>query len=235
GIDPLPWESWRDSTANVDGTGGISAHDAGMILQYSAGIISDFSAGFMKSVSMASVTVDVVDGHIVFYSTGELLGLNLHTTNENEILGTPEVLKEDFMSAFNITGATYRIGLCTASSPSDGDAVMKIPFSRSGSVTFNMIVNTEESVVTVNLATSLVESLCDQIEIYPNPVTDKLKISGLTGPAVARIYNIHGQLLLTANSDRHTGEIDLSDLSAGLYLIMFEMNKETVVKRFLKE
>ena len=112
---------------------------------------------------------------------------------------------------------------------------MKIPFKHSGSLTFHMMVNAEERDMTIDLATGMVESVCNQIEIYPNPVTDKLKIRGLTDPVVARIFNIHGQLLFTANTEGHTREIDLSDLSAGYYIIMLETNKETVVKRFLRE
>ncbi|MCK4751691.1 MAG: T9SS type A sorting domain-containing protein, partial [Bacteroidales bacterium] len=231
-IDPLPWENWRDSTANVDATAGITANDAAMILQYSAGIIPDFSAGSKKSVSLANVNVEVVNDDIVFYSNGELLGLNISTTNENEILGTPEVLAEDFMSAFNISGSTFKIGPCTASSPSDGVAVMKIPFNKSGSVTFHMIVNTNESNVTVDLVTGLVETEDQQIAMYPNPVTDKLRICGLAGPAVARIYNVHGRMLISANTEGSTGEINVSDLPAGIYVIMLETNMETVVKKF---
>ena len=113
GIDPLPWENWRDSTANVDGMGGITANDAGMILRYSAGIITSFYGEVNKSVSIADVTVNVVDNDIMFYSYGDLIGLNLSTKNENEILGVPVILGDNFMSAFNDRGTTYNIGLCT--------------------------------------------------------------------------------------------------------------------------
>jgi hypothetical protein len=233
-VDPMPWEPWRDSTANVDGSSGITANDAGMILQYSAGIISSFSSGQMKSASLAYVTLALVENHIVFYSHGELLGLNINTTNEDGILGTPEVLKEEFMWAINMDGTTYRIGLCTASSASDGDAVMKIPFNGSGAVTFHIIENTDERMVTVDLLTGVFVSELNQIEIYPNPVVDILLISGLSGPLVAQIYNIQGQLLFTAHTEGNSGEVDVSDLPGGLYMIMFESGKETVIRKFLK-
>lgn len=239
GIDPLPWENWRDSTANVDGTGAITAYDAGLILQYSAGIISSFSAETTKSVSMADVTIEVVGNNIVFYSYGELLGLNVSTTNENGILGTPVVLEEnftaEFLSAFNISGTTYKLGLCTVSSPAEGAAVLKIPFNSSGSVIFHMIVNTDEKIVTVDLVTGMGESENEPVVIYPNPAADQLQIGGLSGSTVARIYSIHGKLLLTSYVEGHTGTINLSDLSAGFYLIMLETNKGTVVRRFSKK
>ena len=232
--DPLPWENWRDSTANVDGSGGITAYDAGMILQYSAGIISSFSSTALKSAPAAGVSIEVGDNYLLFRSRGELLGLNINTTNQQGLLGTPEVLKKEFMSAINMDGTTYRIGLCTASAASDGDAVMRIPYNGSGSVTFHIIENAEERMVNIDLLTGMFVSELSQIEIYPNPVIDILLISGLSGPAFVRIYNIHGQLLLTAHTEGNRGEIDLSNLPGGIYMIMFEMGKETVIRKFLK-
>lgn len=231
GIDPLPWEPWRDSTANVDGTGGITAYDAGMILQYSIGIISDFSAQSKKSTSLPEVTVTLEDNYIVFCSHGELLGLNVSATNEQNILGTPEILVEDYMSAFNINDSNYNIGVCTANPPPDGTAFMRIPFYKTGSVTFNMIVNTKESNLSLDFAVGISEQMNEHISIYPNPATDRLSISGLTEQALARIYNIHGQQLLHAER-MINGELNVSFLSSGFYIIMFETNEGVFVKRF---
>jgi hypothetical protein len=214
-IDPLPWENWRDSTANVDGTGGISAYDAGLILQYSAGVITSFSGEGNKSFSIADVSVKIVENEIIFYSYGELLGLNIRTTNENDILGNPVVLEENFISAFNNEGTTYNIGLCTAYSPEEGSAIMKIPFNKPGSVTFHMLVNTEENIVTISLVTGTVEFEKEDISIYPNPAIDKLIIN--TGKYIKKDgYQIKviNQLGVTVFEDRieeSQYEIDLSD------------------------
>ena len=243
GIDPIPWENWRDSTANIDGTGGITAYDAGLILQYSAGILSTFSTPVKKSVSTADVTVEVTGNHIIFFSHGALIGLNLSATGENHILGCPEILAESyspvnplgFMSAMNISSTTYKIGLCTASSPAEGDALIKIPFSRNGTITFDMMVNTEGREVSLDLVTGTDESRKEQLVIYPNPAADILNIGGLTEPLAVRIYNSHGQLVIIANSDEQSGEIDVSNISAGLYLIRMETGNESVFSKFLKK
>jgi len=234
--DPMPWEPWRDSTANVDGIGGISAYDAGMILQYSAGLIADFSSEALKSAPVATMTIEVEDQYLVFRSWGELLGLNLDVTDANEMLGMPEIQMENFISAFNIRGDTYRIGLCTAVSPMDGAMLMKIPFTGSGSVGLNLVVNTTELTAVVKLTTGIAEPEENEgIEIYPNPVLDKLYIRGLMVPALASIYNIHGQLLLTTLVEGASSEIDLADLSMGVYLISFKTGSGTVIRRFLKK
>lgn len=231
-FDPLPWEPWRDSTANVDATGGITAYDAGMILQYSIGIISDFSTQSKKSTSLPEVTVDLQDNYIVFSSYGELLGLNVNVTNEHKILGTPEILVEDYMSAFNINDSNYKIGVCTATPPPDGTAFMRIPFYKTGSVTFNMIVNTKESNLSLDFAVGMSEQKNEHISIYPNPATEKLRISGLTGQTYARIYNIHGQQLLASKTEVINGELNVSFLSSGFYIIKLETCEGVFVERF---
>ncbi len=233
--DPMPWEPWRDSTANVDGTGGITAFDAGLILQYSAGIITDFSAVALKAAPVATMTIEVEDQYLVFRSWGELLGLNLDISNAGDLLGWPEVKNDNFISAINISEDIYRIGICSAISPRDGAIVMKIPFTGSGSLDMNLVVNTTELAALVELTTSMTEhDVLEGIEIYPNPVHDKLHVQGLVGSTLARIYNIHGQMLLAIPVEGSGLEIDLENLSRGVYLISFETDSGTVIRRFLK-
>ena len=236
-MDPLPWENWRDSTANVDGVGGITANDAGMILQYSAGIITSFSGETVKSVLFADVTVNVVDDDIMFYSHGELLGLNISTNDEHEILGIPVILNENFMSAFNNYGSTYNVGLCTAYSPEGGTAIMKIPFKNSGSVTIKMIVNTTEKIISVNQTTGLREFENSDISVYPNPARDRIfintgKYCRLDGTRL-RIMNQLGASVFKTSITEARYEINSSEWSGpGLYYLqVFDNKGNTMVTR----
>ncbi len=223
-IDPLPWENWRDSTANVDGIGGITAYDAGLILQYSAGVITSFPGEVNKYFSMADVSLDIVFNDIIFYAYGELLGFNLSTTDENNMLGIPVALNEKFMSAFNNSGTTYNIGLCTAYPPDNGMAVLKIPFTGCGSVTFTMLINTEKKVVTVDLFTGMEEPEKQDIAIYPNPARDKLYINtGGISDLVEYQLKVINQTGITVFETRLQGsqnEIDLTEWKErGLYFL----------------
>ncbi len=230
-IDPLPWEPWRDSTANVDNEGGITAYDAGLILQYSIGIISDFSVQSKKLSSFSDVTISLTDKYIVFNSFGELLGFNVIITNGQKTLGTPIFPEENYLSAFNISNTNYNIGLCTAVPPPNGTAFLKIPYYKTGLVTFNMTVNTKQSKQSLNLTVGMREQKNEHISIYPNPANSILYINGLTGPAFVRIYNTYGKLMLT-NTDILHGELNVSFLPIGIYIIMIETNKESFVKKF---
>jgi len=232
--DPLPWERWRDSTANVDGVSGITAHDAGMILQYSAGIIPDFSGTSLKSSAGTYVRMEVVEGHLVFYSHGDLVGFNLDVDNKMRMLGIPVILNGDFMSAVNMSGTRFRVGLCAAYPAIEGMALMKIPLSGSGQLSLHMVENTVERVLSLDLATGLTQEDLKSPEIFPNPVTDRLKIRGLKASSHILINDIHGRLLFSASMEAADGEIDLSALSAGVYMITIHMGEEKIVRRFIK-
>jgi hypothetical protein len=241
--DDLPWENWRDSTANVNGDGAITAYDAGLILQYSAGVISDFSGSAKKSISLADVSLEVEGDRVVFYSHGDLVGLNVSTTDTYKSLGVPGILFEsptspnasNFISASNIGEQEYRIGLCTSTSPPEGTAIMEIPFSKSGPMTFSMLINAEEKEVTVDLFTDLTKTRSARLNIYPNPATDILRISGLTVVTVARICNIQGQEVFSGIFEGDEGVVEVSDLPAGIYMMRLEMDDHTVDKRFIKK
>jgi hypothetical protein len=223
-IDPLPWENWRDSAANVDGIGGITAYDAGLILQYSAGVITSFPGEVNKYFSMADVYIDIVADEIIFYAYGKLVGFNLSTTDENNILGIPVVLEKSFISAFNHRRTTYKIGLCTAFPPENGTAILKIPFTECGSVTFTMLVNTEAKVITIDLITGRIELEKEDIAIYPNPARDKLYINAggilkMDGYQL-KIINQTGVTFFETRVQESQNEIDLSDWKGkGLYFL----------------
>lgn len=234
-IDPIPWENWRDTTANVDGIGTVTANDAGMILQYSIGKITAFDASAKKSNNVADVTVEVVDTDIVFYSSGELIGLNVSAVNENQILSAPVIVAENFLSAKNIEGTTYKVGLCTSTPASESDVLMKIPFNENGSVTFDMVINAVEKSVTIDLATGVADFGLKGINIYPNPASDLLYIEGLQKETLGRIYNANGQLVLIGEVEAETGKLSVSGLPSGMYILKLMNNDEMVVKRFTKE
>ncbi len=231
-LDPLPWEPWRDSTANVDASGAITAYDAGMILQYSAGIITHFSAGQSKMASTADVSLRVEENHIMFYAHGNLVGLNIFASNEQGALGLPVVLGENlvssvpggYLSAFNNQGDAYQIGLCTAVPPEEGVAVLKIPVYAGGVKTFQLLINGYEKILTLDLGTGTAPSGMADLSVYPNPARDRLIVC--TGEYVLqagyrlRITNQLGTSVFETRVTEPQLEIDLSAWSGfGLFFV----------------
>ena len=77
--------------------------------------------------------------------------------NTDQILGTPEILAEDFLSATNISGTTYNIGIMHLYTTPENGYSFGNPFNDNGPVTLNMIVNALKRCVKLNLAAGINE------------------------------------------------------------------------------
>jgi len=71
------------------------------------------------------------------------------------------------------------------------------------------------------------------VSLYPNPVKDILNIDLLDNTSISsvKIYDLQGKLLL----EKASNDIDVSSLSAGLYLIKIATEKGEFTKKFIKE
>lgn len=69
-----------------------------------------------------------------------------------------------------------------------------------------------------------------QLNIYPNPAENYLKIEGINGQHTINIYAFDGRLIKTTNTSNF---VDVSDLSRGNYLIQIVGTQQTL--RFLKK
>ncbi len=81
----------------------------------------------------------------------------------------------------------------------------------------------------------------DNILIYPNPVTDKLNViinSGSNSKVNIKILNSVGQTIhnqcTAVNSGQNLINMNASDLKAGIYFIVFDINGRITTKKFIK-
>lgn len=70
------------------------------------------------------------------------------------------------------------------------------------------------------------------IEVYPNPVTNHLFIKGLEGITKVEIFNIWGNKVLC--TENMYNEINIGNLTAGVYIVYLENNNEIIVKKIIK-
>ncbi|MEI3790563.1 MULTISPECIES: T9SS type A sorting domain-containing protein [unclassified Chryseobacterium] len=72
-----------------------------------------------------------------------------------------------------------------------------------------------------------------KIQIFPNPVSDVIRISGIDTGQTTQIYNLDGQLV---GSEPFDQKIDVSHLSAGVYLLKITTkNFESHEFKFVKK
>lgn len=72
------------------------------------------------------------------------------------------------------------------------------------------------------------------INVYPNPATDKLQINAQQKSEI-EIFNINGQIIKTIFAQSKETIIDLTDLSNGIYIVKAKTDKEIEIKKIIKE
>jgi uncharacterized protein (TIGR02145 family) len=76
----------------------------------------------------------------------------------------------------------------------------------------------------------------ENIDIYPNPVTDKLYLNNSTRQTLKmQIYNTVGQCVLQKELNTQTSEINISSLTKGIYILKLTSPYGTIEKKIIKE
>ncbi len=76
----------------------------------------------------------------------------------------------------------------------------------------------------------------EMVKLYPNPMSNQLYIEGLSESTELAIYDISGKKLLNQEVNTSTESIDVSNLSAGVYLYSFTQNgKKIKTGKLVKE
>ncbi|MBF4983199.1 T9SS type A sorting domain-containing protein, partial [Nonlabens mediterrranea] len=70
---------------------------------------------------------------------------------------------------------------------------------------------------------------------YPNPVKDVLNINGIQDIDSATVMNMLGQQVMTVTPGVTNAQIDMSTLSAGVYLVQVATDGRTSTIRVVKE
>ncbi|MNR13850.1 hypothetical protein D3C85_1302800 [compost metagenome] len=88
---------------------------------------------------------------------------------------------------------------------------------------------------TGNSSNSIFENYLNTIQFYPNPTSDKLIfVQEGTENISYNIVSLSGQLIQTVESNQHTATLDLSNLTAGVYLVELKINDTKITKRVVK-
>jgi hypothetical protein len=99
----------------------------------------------------------------------------------------------------------------------------------------NPDINTTVVAVEGENSVSVDESENSSFNLYPNPVEDILTISreNSTAPARVEMFDINGRLVI--NQSLLSNQIDVSQLSSGIYTFKLISNNEVVTKKVYKK
>ena len=193
-------------------------------------------------------------GILTIPASGDQLAIPIVAIIQNN--GTQRISAGDSIvikTVFN-AGADYVIvGVLTESLEIGGTihAPINIPFSRSEIITgerANSLCSEVVRVVysgistpmsgapycvtfTINTASNIAGIDLKEVNIYPNPVSDYLKIENLGESTDISIYRTTGQLVLTVSPAMGSTEIDMSNLSAGIYFVKMQNGNNSLTKK----
>jgi hypothetical protein len=74
-----------------------------------------------------------------------------------------------------------------------------------------------------------------KLEVFPNPASDFIRITGVTDLARVEIYNFSGQLILNTNVSADKNTITLREFSDGVYVIKVFTGDDVFTGKFNKK
>ena len=88
--------------------------------------------------------------------------------------------------------------------------------------------------VTQDITTDLTTETNNTITIYPNPVTDRLQVSGIKGVAKLTITDIYGKSVLYKEITDNE-YVSMASLHSGMYIVKVSTSEGTFEKKVLKK
>lgn len=82
-------------------------------------------------------------------------------------------------------------------------------------------------------ATGVIKVGAASINVFPNPVTNMLNLSGVKNTTIS-IYNVIGTMVQTISTQKDDITIDVSGIKSGIYFVKIRMDNETFVAKVFK-
>lgn len=129
----------------------------------------------------------------------------------------------------------------SSSDPESWSFQWTAPNAGSGNVTFYAACAVNKSVtklcnlsVSENTVTFVSENNEQDINIYPNPVTNTLFLSEINEFDKIDIYDTKGALVYSAKVNKSETEIDFTNFKSGVYVVKLSGNGKTITRKITK-
>ncbi len=77
----------------------------------------------------------------------------------------------------------------------------------------------------------------DYVSVYPNPTSDKIQIQ-LTEKlkiSTIKVFNIDGKMVKMQKNNSNTAEVNIANLTNGIYLLLIEAGNNKIVMKIIKK
>jgi hypothetical protein len=170
----------------------------------------------VKPVNDAPILTSVKDATI---NEEEVLTLSLDDVTANDV-------EDDALSLVIAAGDNYSVNGTTITPDAGFSGTLTVSVAVSDG---ELMSNSMDMTITIGQTVSIhsTEQNATDINVYPNPATTILYVSGSTG--IAYLYNLTGKLVLSQDLSQ-SASINISGLSNGVYLLKVDGAVVKVVK-----
>jgi hypothetical protein len=174
------------------------------------------------------------------FSAGSIgyMSLAFNPTNGQPYVAYQDAADSSKAIVMEFDGTNW-VNIGTAGFSAKGVTYTSLAFSPSGSpyVAYSDAGDSDKATVMYYGASAGIRELqSSQISIYPNPATNKITVeqSGETQESYLAILNIEGQQLITHQITHIKTQIDISNLTGGVYFVRVTNDRTVEVGKFMK-
>jgi PKD repeat protein len=196
--------------------------------------------GIYKYMVRALVLETVPSGS--YYNMSEGIADTAYNTNNFSIAANGGIQSQAGsvinFTASSVGGTTYSWNFGDATNSSSQNPAHT--YAVSGNYTVTLVVsntcNSKTLTIPVGITTGITKNIADEtFMVFPNPSSGKVTINtSYTDNFDVAVYNTSGKLVLSRNTLSNGKELDLQELSKGLYLLQLkDRDNRTISKRII--
>lgn len=169
------------------------------------------TTGEKMNIVLTKTILDTIPGSQVHFCWGSCVGTEVYVSDPVEVeAGESEAFQAEYMMNSGSGTTLVRYTFANANNPSDSASV----------------------VLAYRTTVGVAEPLVMNIRTYPNPVVNKVYIAGAGHSALVSLYDILGNQII---ADARVTGIDMSNLSAGIYMIQIKDGNKVFTKKIIKK
>ena len=119
-----------------------------------------------------------------------------------------------------LAGTDYAVKIVSVSNPSIFDI---------SDLTFSIILSGAKSAIANE------ELSNSELTIYPNPAIDYLTIASNSAIGHIMVFNSLGQIVLNSNTQTNQFQLNINDLTQGIYYVRIDNEGTTTTRKILKQ
>ncbi len=163
------------------------------------------------NVTVTKTILDTVPGSDVYFCWGDCVSSAVYVSEPREMQANEALAFHAEYSLNSGSGTTY----------------VRYTFNNTESFSDEVSI-----VIAYRTTVGITESQIKNVNVYPNPVINKLYVSGLTAQSKVSLYDILGNCIIAETFDSN---IDMSTLPAGIYMLRIAEGNKIITRKVIKK